>query len=77
MQGTNHIGVQYMSPNFVEPSWQVIGTTDLTGTGHSDIVWRNNGGWMGFWFMSGTTRTYGVSWNPGWGGLSWGWGGCH
>jgi len=37
----------------VDLSWQVKGTGDFDGDGHSDILWRHTSGQVAVWFMNG------------------------
>ncbi len=34
--------------------WNVVGTGDFNGDGNSDILWRNDDGYVGMWEMNGT-----------------------
>ena len=37
--------------------WHIVGTDDYNGDGKSDILWRNDSGAVGVWFMNGTAHT--------------------
>jgi subtilisin len=38
----------------LDPDWRVVGSGDLNGDGHTDLVWQHRtGGWLAVWFLSG------------------------
>jgi hypothetical protein len=41
----------------VATSWSIAATGDFDGDGKSDILWLDNVGDVGAWFMNGTTIT--------------------
>ncbi len=41
--------------NAIGSDWQLIGTGDFNGDGHSDLLWRKNTGHNVIWLMNGTT----------------------
>jgi hypothetical protein len=48
------------------PSWRLVGTSDLYGTGMADILWQNSDGTVSVWQMNGTSIVSAVDvGNPG------------
>jgi hypothetical protein len=43
------------------PSWKVLGAGDFNGDGKEDLLWREAGGTIAVWVLSGTTLAGGVS----------------
>jgi hypothetical protein len=57
MAGTTEIGGLALTPaQLLDTSWKVVGTGDLDGDGHADLVWQNIvDGSVGVWLMDGAT----------------------
>jgi hypothetical protein len=55
MVGTTQIGGLALTPaQLLDTSWKVVGTGDLDGDGHADLVWQNSvDGSVGAWLMDG------------------------
>jgi len=48
-----------------DTSWRIVGTGDVNGDGHRDLVWWHPlDGWLQVWTMNGTTRLSSVMLNP-------------
>ncbi|HLV78844.1 MAG TPA: FG-GAP-like repeat-containing protein, partial [Chthonomonadaceae bacterium] len=61
MDNTTILGGNYLSPpNLVSPEWQIVGTPDLNGDGHPDLLWQNQvDGAVYYWLMDGPQVTSG------------------
>ena len=51
--GTGYTGWSAVTLATVESSWVIQGVGDFTGSGQSDILWRNTNGDVGFWKPNG------------------------
>jgi len=48
--GTSWLGI----PRVTDTNWRVVGTGDLNGDGHPDLVWRHQTeGWVAVWYLQG------------------------
>jgi hypothetical protein len=54
MNGTSIIGGGLVANN-PGPTWQIKGTGDFYGDGHTDILWQNDNGSVAIWDMNGTS----------------------
>ena len=55
LNGTSLVAGGYLSqPNTIDLSWRIVGTPDLNGDGHADILWQNDiDGGVYYWLMDG------------------------
>ncbi len=54
MDGLEKMGEEMLGP--VTTNFSIVGTHDMDGDGHADIIWENIFGSRNVWFMNGTTR---------------------
>ncbi len=54
LSGTNVVDTRELSVSGVsDTNWKIVGTGDLNGDGHTDIVWRNDAdGALAVWFLA-------------------------
>lgn len=45
----------YYNTSYISPDWMIEGTSDFTGDGKSDILWRSTNGSLSTWNANGTT----------------------
>ncbi len=66
MSGVNIVQQTTTTPaSLADLGWQLQGTADLNGDGHTDLIWRHAlSGKNVVWYMNQTTRTGGVFLNP-------------
>jgi subtilisin-like proprotein convertase family protein len=57
MDGINMTSVVSLSPSNPGTGWSPVGTGDVDGDGHTDIIFRNTDGTLGVWYMTGATGT--------------------
>jgi glucose/arabinose dehydrogenase len=58
MEGNRQLGGRLLTPgNIWDVNWHIVGTGDINGDGHPDVVWQNRvDGRLVVWFMDGFTR---------------------
>jgi Fibronectin type III domain./FG-GAP repeat. len=58
MQGVNVVDSRAVNLVSSDPHWKIVGTGDLNGDGHPDIVWRHDTqGWLAYWGLVNNTVT--------------------
>ena len=59
MNGETYLGAVDFSPAQVaDTNWKIVGTGDLNGDGHFDLIWHNSAdGRVAAWLMNGTVMT--------------------
>jgi hypothetical protein len=62
--GTTAVSGGMLNPQWMDPSWKIVGTADLDGDGKTDILWQHKDGWMAYWYMDGTNALGGGLLNP-------------
>jgi len=54
MNGNNVVDTRLVNLLSTDPHWKIVGTGDLNGDGHPDLVWRHNTeGWLAYWLLVG------------------------
>jgi hypothetical protein len=65
MSGSTLQNAVYLNPSQVtDPAWHIRGVIDLNGDGQTDLLWQHDSGYVGAWFMNGTTLSNAVLLNP-------------
>jgi hypothetical protein len=65
MNGSTMQSAVYLNPAQVtDQSWHLRGVIDLNGDGQTDLLWQHDSGYVGAWFMNGTTQSNAVLLNP-------------
>jgi len=56
MSGPNVIDTRAVNLSVSDTHWKIVGTGDLNGDGHSDLVWRHDTqGWLTYWLLQNDT----------------------
>ena len=66
MNGRELISSELLTPQAVgDTNWKVVSINDFNADGKPDLVWQEQTqGWLGVWFMNGTTMTSSVALTP-------------
>jgi hypothetical protein len=65
MNGTTLLRPVALTPNRVEPDWEIVGAGDVDRDGQTDLIWQNQAtGRLSAWLMNGTSLRTPVALNP-------------
>lgn len=56
MNGANVVDTRAVNLSVADTHWKIVGTGDLNGDGHPDLLWRHDQqGWLTYWFLQNDT----------------------
>ena len=54
MNGTTLVNSTLLTPGQVDPSWRIVGATDINGDGRPDLLWQHSTGVLAYWLINGS-----------------------